>query len=548
MWYQGCSSCKNRIGKDHQDTNRCPKCPAKIKKRKNPDSKKTQGKNQKGRVEQTNDRPSRSGPTHNYAEPSDDPSMDEDSEEESGKDSGDMQQGYLCISADPRRVGAGGGETVILNPRELRKAITLQQTTEDQKIWMTSAQTGFPLERDTDEVINSKDVQMGRNTARYLHPAISTYIAAWEADLTSAGTQPPPLAQAAIDLENEWSHKYVTGTWVDPTEPSPPSTTWHHDPPPLMTNHPPRVQDSNTRITLREDSLKESLPTSDNGLGWVQIQQKSLRWEENIQGSTIITHEGLTTLAHPTQGWTIAGGTWNALRAKWGLTSETLQRIYESCTSQRQLETANVFTPTRHILQTIKRVWQVEGLHGLPAIAAPTFFPKASKNKDIWWETKTSLNTPRDESENESGETEDVGDPSDEQEEGDIKTTAYLWDSMDEEDREDTMDILKQSDEWVIWKSKDKWTTLLKAAGFHQLLYIKKDIQEDCWGSKIKGWWRTGDIRVKKPKKTYECWVKNKTKVPPGAQDAIITALQAPNHNFGKDECVVDMMGHEAHY
>ena len=98
------------------------------------------------------------------------------------------------------------------------------------------------------------------------------------------------------------------------------------------------------------------------------------------------------------------------------------------------------------------------------------------------------MNTPRDESENESGETEDVGDPSDEQEEGDIKTTAYLWDSMDEEDREDTMDILKQSDEWVIWKSKDKWTTLLEAAGFHQLLYIKKDIQEDCWGSKIKGW------------------------------------------------------------
>jgi hypothetical protein len=68
------------------------------------------------------------------------------------------------------------------------------------------------------------------------------------------------------------------------------------------------------------------------------------------------------------------------------------------------------------------------------------------------------LNTPRDESENESGETEDAWDPSDEQEEGVRKTTSYIWDSMDEEDREDTMDILKQSDEWVIWKSKDKWT------------------------------------------------------------------------------------------
>ncbi len=179
---------------------------------------------------------------------------------------------------------------------------------------------------------------------------------------------------------------------------------------------------------------------------------------------------------------------------------------------------------------------------------APTFFPKATKNKDIWWETKTPLNTPQDESENELMETGDSGDPPDGQDVGDMKTTAYIWDSMDEEDRVDTMTTLKQSDEWVIWKSKDKWTALLKADVFYQLLYIKKDIQEDCWGSKIKGWWRTGDIRVKKPKKTYECWVKDKTKIPPGAQDTIIMALQTPNHNTGKDECVIDMMGHEEHY
>jgi hypothetical protein len=58
---------------------------------------------------------------------------------------------------------------------------------------------------------------------------------------------------------------------------------------------------------------------------------------------------------------------------------------------------------------------------------------------------------------------------------------------MDEEDRADTIDILKRSDEWVIWKSKDKWSASLTAAGFQQLLYIKKDIQEECWGSKMNG-------------------------------------------------------------
>ena len=60
---------------------------------------------------------------------------------------------------------------------------------------MTSAQTGFPLEKEADEVTNSTDVQMGRHTARYLHPAISAYIADWESKLISTGTQPPPLAQ-----------------------------------------------------------------------------------------------------------------------------------------------------------------------------------------------------------------------------------------------------------------------------------------------------------------------------------------------------------------
>ncbi len=106
----------------------------------------------------------------------------------------------------------------------------------------------------------------------------------------------------------------------------------------------------------------------------------------------------------------------------------------------------------------------------------------------------------------------------------------------------------QQTDEWVIWKTKDKWSSFLTEADFHQLLYIKKDIQEECWGSKIKGWWRTGDIWVKKPKKIFEYWVKDKTKVPLGVQDTIITTLQTPNHNFGKDEYVIDMTGHEMHY
>ena len=87
MWYQGCRSCKKRLGKDHQDAKRCPKCPKKISKRKNSGPKKTQGKSQRVCSGSTNDRVIRSGLNHNYAEPdSGDANMEEDSEEDSDED------------------------------------------------------------------------------------------------------------------------------------------------------------------------------------------------------------------------------------------------------------------------------------------------------------------------------------------------------------------------------------------------------------------------------------------------------------------------------
>ncbi len=86
----------------------------------------------------------------------------------------------------------------------------------------------------------------------------------------------------------------------------------------------------------------------------VQIQRKSLLWEEKIEGFSIITSEGLTTLAHPQLGWTITSGMWNTLRTTWGPTMATLMRIHESYKTQSLLESADVLTPTTHILQAIR--------------------------------------------------------------------------------------------------------------------------------------------------------------------------------------------------
>jgi hypothetical protein len=99
-------------------------------------------------------------------------------------------------------------------------------------------------------------------------------------------------------------------------------------------------------------------PRGEDDLGWAQLQQKSLLWQEMIEGSLVVTHEGLTTMTQSSRtGWTVMSGTWNHLRRVWGPTQDTLARIQASCKDQESLEEENVFSPTRHLLLTLQRIW-----------------------------------------------------------------------------------------------------------------------------------------------------------------------------------------------
>ncbi len=93
--------------------------------------------------------------------------------------------------------------------------------------------------------------------------------------------------------------------------------------------------------------------------------------------------------------------------------------------------------------------------------------------------------------------------------------TVYLWDTMEDQDRQDSLEVLRDKENWVIWKTKDdKWTHELRQEGFHQLLVLDKNTRAGSWGNKIKGWWCRGDIKATKCKKTRECWVKSPANVP----------------------------------
>jgi hypothetical protein len=56
---------------------------------------------------------------------------------------------------------------------ELRRLLTYQKHLPDQKVWATTAEADFPLEEEDEEIHNERDEWEDKQTARFLHPAIS---------------------------------------------------------------------------------------------------------------------------------------------------------------------------------------------------------------------------------------------------------------------------------------------------------------------------------------------------------------------------------------
>ena len=61
-------------------------------------------------------------------------------------------------------------------------------------------------------------------------------------------------------------------------------------------------------------------------------------------------------------------------------------------------------------------------------------------------------------------------------------------------------------------------------------------------------WWRKGDIRTTKPRKSFDCWVKTSSDVPTGPQKSLTEAMTGPQYNVGKDAYIVDLESDEKLY
>jgi hypothetical protein len=98
-------------------------------------------------------------------------------------------------------------------------------------------------------------------------------------------------------------------------------------------------------------------------------------------------------------------------------------------------------------------MWEIDRVHGVPAVVTSTFFPSASRGDECWWGTRDS-------------------------------STVYLWNTMEDQNRQDSLEVLHGKDKWVVWKTKDnKWTHELRQEGFHQLLTLDKNTTAGSWGN-----------------------------------------------------------------
>ncbi len=133
--FRECASCGNRIGKETSVESRdCQKCPiGRLKPATSTRSKQMKetppAKDVIPERRRSLRRNNRALVAGSYCELNEDVDMDPDDDLEQ-----DFQQGYLCVSADPRRVGGPGGEATIITLQELRTLLCTQQTREDQTV------------------------------------------------------------------------------------------------------------------------------------------------------------------------------------------------------------------------------------------------------------------------------------------------------------------------------------------------------------------------------------------------------------------------------
>jgi hypothetical protein len=165
-------------------------------------------------------------------------------------------------------------------------------------IWLTTAEMGFSLTEEQDDVVCTKDVKEGKIIDRFLAPAISRFAADTR---RKAGTgedtdrQTTDVRGKLEDLHQGWGRSNVTPNSQDIKAQADNEAKvtnrfiriiqrkdipWERDSIARAANDPEHIPDCNVKATVGQHFLfHEPIPRAINGQGYLRVTTKSLWWQ-----------------------------------------------------------------------------------------------------------------------------------------------------------------------------------------------------------------------------------------------------------------------------
>jgi len=165
-------------------------------------------------------------------------------------------------------------------------------------IWLTTAEMGFSLTEEQDDVVCTKDVKAGKITDRFLVPAISRFAADTRRKAgTGANTdrQTTDVRRKLEDLHQRWgranvtpnsenikaqadNEAKVTNRFIRTIQRK--DLPWERDSIARAANDSEHIPDCNVKATVGQHFLfHEPIPRAMNGQGYLRVTTKSSWWQ-----------------------------------------------------------------------------------------------------------------------------------------------------------------------------------------------------------------------------------------------------------------------------
>jgi hypothetical protein len=254
--------------------------------------------------------------------------------------------GIRMRAADPRYITEGNDINrgdVLLTMAQVKQLIDLKakSAAEIATIWLTTAEMGFSLTAESNEVTCPQDAREGKVSDRFLAPAISSFATSVLADDEQVEDLTQPVNEARRQLESlhrRWSKITKTSesenVRMKACKEAEKSNKfirivqrrdlpWEKDSIARAAYDPEHIPDCNVQATVGKHFLfHEEIPKAANGLGYLRVTTKSLWWQHE-HFPNVWTSEGLTTCMENGYPWTINSTTWNHLRMMWLAAGDT---------------------------------------------------------------------------------------------------------------------------------------------------------------------------------------------------------------------------------